>query len=203
MTIEDESSALSETTRKSAETLYQSLRTELIERVKLRDQILIAYLGAVAALVGVALGPGMLSSSQHQTLSLLSALLVLVPTLSLGATAMICHHQEIMSVFTKYIALELNQWFCSFPIYDRSRARRDFGSRAEFHILVSQVSLLCGPWCFILLLNWPFDLSHIGQKEILLFFGFIIDAVCLFRLISARNFRRRVLEDIYIRKGSH
>jgi hypothetical protein len=188
---------ISEPSRKSAETYYQSLRAELVERVKLRDQILITYLGAIAALIGFALGPSAQLNAQHSAISLLSALLVLVPVLSLGAASMICHHQEIMSVFTEYIANELNQWMCTFPIYDRSEQRRKFGSRAERHILTSQLPLLCGPWVLIIVLNWPVPLWPMNLKEILLILGLIPEYICVRRLISSRNFRRRVLKDIY------
>jgi hypothetical protein len=185
--------------RKSAEVLYQSLRGELVERVKLRDQVLMAYLGAFAALIGFALRPGKEVIEQNSQTSLLPALLVLVPMLSLGAAAIVCHHQEIMSVFTEYIACELNKWMCPFPVYDKAPARKKFKSRAEIHLLASQVPLLCGPWIFVIMLNSPLNIFRLEQKSTFFYFGLVFELACLIFLIRSRNFRARVLSDIFER----
>jgi hypothetical protein len=56
-----------------------ALRAEIVERIKLRDQVLLAYMGAVAGLIGF-------SVKEAPPQSLFKASMVLLPFLALGDT---------------------------------------------------------------------------------------------------------------------
>jgi hypothetical protein len=113
-------------------------------------------------------------------------------------TAVVCHHQEIMSVFTEYFAEDLGKQMPEIPMYDASAARKRYGRRAERALLLSQLLPLCGPWLLIVLLNWPyFREEPASPKEILLIAGGVLDALSAFRLVSARNYRLKVLRRIF------
>src|SRR5690349_6907959 len=83
----------------------ESCRQEIIERLKMREQIVLAYVAAVAALIGYAAKPSagpfdyeaMLASGAFQLL------VVLLPLLSLYASYSVALHQEQIQAFAEYL----------------------------------------------------------------------------------------------------
>lgn len=81
----------------TARCTYESSRNEILERIRLRDNALLAYLGAVGAAFGIA------TSGRD------SVLLVL-PYLSLAATLLVCQHDWTIATLCTFIADELRQF---------------------------------------------------------------------------------------------
>ncbi|WP_447469691.1 hypothetical protein [Vibrio harveyi] len=75
---------------------YECARNETIQRIRLRDYILLIYLGATTATYGVALKN-----------SLVAEVLLIVPFLALGAAIIISQHNSTIGSLARYCAKEL------------------------------------------------------------------------------------------------
>lgn len=81
----------------TARVIYTSVKDEVLTRIRLRDQALFIYLGAVGTVVGVALG------SQGQV-----DLLLLLPYLALGGAVIVSQHHVLIGNLGVFIVLELD-----------------------------------------------------------------------------------------------
>ncbi len=80
----------------TARSYYTSARTELIERMRLRDNAFVFYLAAVGTVFGVGLG----ATNKPE-------LLMLVPFFSLGAATIISQHFAVMGALASYCVFEV------------------------------------------------------------------------------------------------
>ena len=87
---------MSETTQVALE-YHKALRAETVERLKMRDRILLGYIAAASALVGYSL--------EH--LHDVSPLVLILPFLALGSAITIAQHQDQIVAFNQYITREL------------------------------------------------------------------------------------------------
>ena len=76
---------------------FKELRAETVERLKMRDQILLGYLAAAGALIGY--------GQQNAKFNL--SLVLVVPFLALGAATVITQHQDQIAALNEYISLDL------------------------------------------------------------------------------------------------
>jgi hypothetical protein len=96
---------------------HTSARSEIVQRVVLRDTILFLYLAGAASLFSVSVNRDF------------RAVLYLVPLLGLGASHMFSQHNNVIGALGRYLSVELHAWFASeFPDrplpaqWDRSRS---------------------------------------------------------------------------------
>jgi hypothetical protein len=80
---------------------YKVARAEIIERMKMREAILFAYLTAVSALLTV-----VLASTRQR--SCFCSCHCLVPLLGLGTASIIAQHHEMIGIWSKYQVFELS-----------------------------------------------------------------------------------------------
>jgi hypothetical protein len=85
---------MSESTQIALE-YHQALRAEILERLKMRDRILLGYLAAASALVGYGL----------EKPDYLPRFAFILPFLALGSALTIAQHQDQIVVFNQYIML--------------------------------------------------------------------------------------------------
>jgi hypothetical protein len=130
---------------------YKALRAETIERLKMRDAILLGYLTAITALIGYGLNNEKFGPS----------LVLLVPFLALGAAITIAQHQDQIAAFSEYISLQL-----AHDLPDKMTPVINFNAAPTgiHHLshnlnmnLFAQLVLICGPVAFIL---WNYYPSH-------------------------------------------
>ena len=127
----------------SARIHEQTARAEIVQRVGLRDNALVLYLGAVSALVGF-------SGTQNAGIEVL----LIIPFLAFGATTIIEHHHMMIGILSYYLIVELDSqyrkikeyvphWDSSDVIQDAWRRRPYFIQRKFGHwILISLPSIL-------------------------------------------------------------
>ena len=84
----------------SARIHEQTARAEIIQRVDLRDNALVLYLGAVGALVSFA-----------GTTNKGTEILLIIPYLAFGATTIIEHHHMMIGVLSHYLAVDLDSQY--------------------------------------------------------------------------------------------
>jgi hypothetical protein len=120
---------------------YKALRAEIIERLKMRDQVLLAYLGAVAALVGFA------AADANRFRTLYHPLMILMPFLALGAATCVSQHQDTITAFNEYINQDLLKQLSSPPpvFYDSSAAAHRHAPNSLWTRFVTQSVVICGP----------------------------------------------------------
>lgn len=76
----------------TARTNYDAARAELLTRVRLRDQVLLIYLGFVGAVFGLSLGA---SGTDN-------AILLTLPFLSLGCSILVSQHNAVIGALIKF-----------------------------------------------------------------------------------------------------
>lgn len=122
----------------------QDARNNILERVKLRESSLIYYLGAVATILGIFFG--------NRTNN--SAILLIIPFLSLGVTFLISFHNSIMNSLSEFIInevyVELNKYNVDVPIWDNSNAMSTVTKRASKFRVTGFLFLILFPPLFAL-----------------------------------------------------
>ena len=96
----------------SAREFYRSARDEMLTRMRIRDNILIVYLGAVSTLFAIAI-----KATNPE-------ILFCIPYLALGAGLLVCQHYCVMGHLAHFcvteIAHALEQENAHAPQWDRS-----------------------------------------------------------------------------------
>ncbi|HVX91261.1 MAG TPA: hypothetical protein VHC20_06605 [Candidatus Paceibacterota bacterium] len=127
----------------TARTYYNSARTELIERIKLRDQIFVFYLAGIVAIFGLALG----ASNRED-------ILLFVPFIGLGASIIISQHFAVIGALAAYCVLEVGPFLRSgrsaedAPQWDASGALKAYhdaaiAMRTWGHVLLILLPSVC------------------------------------------------------------
>src|SRR5258708_37848865 len=131
----------------AAHTYYESARQELIERIRLRDNSLFVYLGAVGALFGTALAK-----------TAAGQILLVVPYLTLGAVFLMAQHHEVIGNLESYLVNELAPFLdeheANVPQWNNSSALHAYYGQAMLWRLVAHCMLLLVPPAAALILNF-------------------------------------------------
>jgi hypothetical protein len=191
----------SETTRIALE-YYKALRSEIVARFQMRDRIMIAYLGATGALLGLGLEKVHDVPSDQQ---LLQSLLVLLPFLSLGAVSMVAQHQDQVTAYYQYFSTELRASLSdrekSIAMFYSSRAAQEHTPHILGMLFVSQLLLMCGPPVFAMFLNTPYLESGWTTKESMLVVGLLLTILTGWRVWSSMQYRTSVMKRLFAVRG--
>ena len=152
-----------------AKELYRSAREEMLVRMKIRDNILIVYLGAVSGLFALAVN------------SKTPEMLFCVPYLGLGASLLVCQHYSVMGHLAKFCVVELGKFFkknqIEAPQWDASGTFHELTSWSIVVRAISHLLLLCIPAIVALAfnskhaLNSPFPYGPLWWLSLLCLFG--------------------------------
>ena len=77
---------------------YQTARAEILERIRLREAVIVVWLGVMGAVVGVAFKVDEPSNE----------ILLLLPVLALGFAMRIADHEKIIAKLAVYVSLDLH-----------------------------------------------------------------------------------------------
>src|SRR5262245_43565578 len=103
----------------TARKYYESARQELIQRIQLRDNVVLAFLVAIATIFGISLGT-----------STRSEILLIVPYLALGATVLVVQHHAVIGAIGDFLCRELEPFFIKMghdaPQWDSSQAIKSY-----------------------------------------------------------------------------
>ena len=153
---------MSESTQIALE-YHKALRAEIIERLKMRDRILLGYLAAASALVGYGV----------EKPDYLPRFAVILPFLALGSAITIAQHQDQIVAFNQYIyiTVELAKHLPSGAdkviTFNESEAARQHLAHNLWMNLTAQLILLCGPPIFIAFLKRALFDERVVAKGIL------------------------------------
>jgi len=172
----------------------QELRAEVIERLKMRDAIMIAYLAGTGALLGFGV-------EHPATGQLREYLLILVPFLSLGAISIVTQHQDQIAAFNQYLTNELN--LCLPPaersvvMFNNSLAAKEHTMHNLWLVLIAQFLLMCGPPVVAILINGPYAFRPWTNKNWLLSANVMITALVAWRVGYSLYYRRKIMQSIF------
>lgn len=131
----------------TARTTYTAARAEIIQRMQLRDYVLLVFLGFTSAIFGVALGV-----PDH------IEVLLSIPFLTLGAAILISQHNFMAAVLGEFLSTELKDEFGSLgesaPQWDDSDTFKGYAFCAArfrfwghiFIIFIPSFVALCATW---------------------------------------------------------
>lgn len=161
---------------------YDSARQELIERIRLRDNSLFVYLGAVGALFGAVLAK-----------AISYELLLVVPYLTLGAAFLISQHHEVIGGLESYLVQELEPYLMDvnedekIPQWNNSASLQAYYSQAMLSRLIAHSILLLAPSFAALALN--FSVISTFPQNAFWGYGCLCFIISLHAIIKAHKWR--------------
>ena len=148
----------------NARQYHLTARTELIQRIQLRDYVLLVFLAAVGTLFGIAFR----TSAEPE-------ILLVVPYLTLGAAVIISQHQEVIGSLGSFMSNELHPFLDSIddaaPEWDTSKALKKHLTTAIWMRTLGHLILLIIPSLAALALNWRHIYNFHFPEGIIWLFG--------------------------------
>lgn len=109
------------TSNSERQMFFQSARAEIVQRLALRDQSLIAYIVAAGAYLGFVVQPQLKPASDPKEIVIGMAILIVLPILSLLFTYVILQHHIIIGRLGEYIRSlypdNPDCWECFYPVW--------------------------------------------------------------------------------------
>lgn len=156
----------------TARSHHESARQEQILRIQLRDNILIAFLGAVGTVFGIALTTGAKPE-----------LLLIVPYLALGATVLVVHHHGAIRSIAYFLSEELEPFLCEIdedaPQWENSRALNKFLARSLFLRTTAHYLLIIAPSIGSLAMNSQHIFQSPLSLQLLWWFGAVVSLLSI------------------------
>jgi len=171
---------------------YSAARDAINNRVKLRDNVLIFYLAAIATIYGAAFG------TKENT-----DLLLMVPFVALGASFMLTQHHTTIGSIVNYLAFEFklpskSEDFRDNLHWDISESVTGNNKRSMFLVICSHLALIVLPAFAALFYkafeNGKFSLS--GLSFIVFVLGILALIFCCFLIFSAHRYRAKINDKI-------
>jgi len=119
---------------------YEAVRTEMMVRFRLREQLLAIYLGAAGVLSGVAFNePGD------------KEILLIIPFFALGVTLLICRHEYTITRLSHFCSNELRPFFAKVnpvPQWDGSQTVKKGRFQKDWSRIFAQLIIIGTPCGF-------------------------------------------------------
>lgn len=167
---------------------YAAARAEILQRMRLRDNVLLVFLAVSGAILGVALR----GSGNNEVL-------LSIPFLALGTAILVSQHNLLAAVLGQFCAHELEPFLKSLepsehaPNWDNSRTFKQFANEAAKLRLIGHGIIILVPCVLALAMNWDHALNSPFPLGPLWWFGAMCSIVAAGVIINSHA--RRV--DIY------
>ena len=167
---------------------YQAARYELVERVRLRDLVLIAYLAVVGTIFGISY------SRPNSEIILLS-----LPFIALGCSIIVSQHNRVIGTLLLYLSNDLKPF-----LENLSQYASDFGSSKSFkkHSKLSNLYRTLGhgfiilfPVLFALVANIKYAFHSLFFEGLSWWFGIICVIGSFWIILNAHLWRTHVFEN--------
>ena len=167
----------------TARVSYESSRNEILERIRLRDNALIAFLGATGVVFGVTIAPPGLTP-----------LLLILPYLSLAATSIITQHDRTIGGICSFLTQELKPFLREHsedaPTWEACDFLRRYSSTAITLRTVSHSILILLPAGLALVWARP-AAATTWLLEAVWWCALVVTMLCAFFLILTHIERRK------------
>lgn len=169
----------------SARQYHATARSEIIQRLQLRDNVLLVFLGATGALFGIALG----TNANPE-------ILLVVPYLTLGATLIISQHHEVIGSLGLFLREELHpaleKMGDAAPEWDTSDALREYHSQAIWMRILAHTILLIIPPLGSLAINWHHRVVSAFPQGLAWWLGALFAGLSVVVLVRSHYQRKRL-----------
>ncbi len=175
----------------TARTNYESARNELVQRIQLREQVLLFFVGGVATIYSVALG----AASKLE-------ILLAVPYLSFGTAVILSQHNAVIGALGHFCADEIGPFLKKLepaeyaPLWESSASLHRYSSKVLGMRTLAHLVLIITPAALGLLLNWHdarfFDLA----RGTIWWIGATGTAISFWFLILAHWWRKKLYEEV-------
>ena len=169
----------------SARQHHTTARSELIQRIQLRDHVLMVFLAAVGTLFGIAFG----TSAKPE-------ILLVVPYLTLGATVIISQHQEVIGSLGSFLHNELHPFLDKIgeaaPQWDTSEALKDYLTTAIWMRTSGHSILLLVPCLAALAINWRHGFFSAFPEGPVWWFGVVFMLTSCVVIYKSHQWRKRI-----------
>jgi len=124
---------------------YSAVRAEIVQRMQLRDYVLLVFLGFTGAIFSVAFG----SSNRI-------AVLLALPYLSLGAAILVSQHNMMAAILGEFLSRELQTALAEekAPHWDNSSTFHAFAKTAADFRFIGHILIIFVPCIVALGVNW-------------------------------------------------
>jgi len=167
----------------TARLAYESSRNEILERIRLRDNALLAFLGATGVVFGVATG----TSPRPQ-------LLLILPYLSLAAAFIVTQHDRTIGRICAFLTEELDPFLREHaeaaPTWEACSFLQSYSSAAMILRSTSHSILIILPAAVALVWSWPVAKAAV-VLEIIWWCAVVITTISSGFLFSTHRERRR------------
>lgn len=176
---------------------YESARTELIKRIKLRDSVVLLFLGLAGTFFGLALNSRFSENPNNDSFSVL----LIIPYLSLGASVLLSQHNGVIAFIGKYCSEELQPVFDEltkpnkYVQWDNSKSLREFSDKAVGYRTFGHFILIFIPSIAALALNWKHAIYSPFPVGILWWFGLVFTIVSVTLIIQIHLTRKNIYKN--------
>ncbi|OGB62353.1 MAG: hypothetical protein A2Y94_11420 [Caldithrix sp. RBG_13_44_9] len=164
---------------------HHTARLEIIERLRLRDNVLVTFLGAIGALFGISFGT-----------SVNKEILLVIPYLSLGAATIISQHQEVIGSLGQFLHNELQPFMNtineSAPQWDTSDALGRYMQQAIWLRTIGHLLLIITPALIALFLNWRHGFYSAFPEGPVWWSGILFTVLAIAVIIKSYKWRRSI-----------
>lgn len=174
----------------SARKHYESARKELIQRIRLRDRVLLLYLGAVATISGVAIGS---RGAQRE-------ILLVLPFLTLGIAIIVSQHNALIGAIGHFCVNEIEPYLKDLPNYeyapqwDSSNALEEYSQRAIRFRSWGHTAIMLLPSSASLVVTYQEGINPPTWSTVLWWFGIFCVGSIIFIIYRTYLWRKNLYE---------
>jgi hypothetical protein len=175
----------------TARTNYESARNELVQRIQLREQVLLFFVGGVATIYSVALGA-------ENKLEILLA----VPYLAFGTAVILSQHNAVIGALGHFCVHEIGPFLKKLepsehaPLWESSASLHQYSSKALGMRTLAHIVLIVTPALLGLLMNRHEALLADFAKGIIWWIGCSGTGLALGFLVVTHVWRKKLYQAI-------
>ena len=175
--------------------IYSSVQAEIIERVRLRDNALVLYLGSTSTIFGLALGQ---ITKQE--------ILLVLPFLALGVSAIISHHHSNIGAAMLFVENEIEPFLKNIgedaPVWETSPTRQLYAKRDVNLRFLANLTLISIPPIAGLIFTYKLGLYSAFPLKSFWWIGLLITLITIYLIIEAHVYRNKLQSKKYINNNS-
>ena len=173
----------------TARTNYDSARQEILERLQLRDNVLLIYLGAIGTIFGIALGT-----------SVNAEILLIIPFLALGASVIVSQHNAQIGIIIYFIVYDLEPFFKKIgenaPLLDSSESIRKFSIQGIWMRSFGHFLVIIIPPIASLGINYQYSFIAQFPEIVLWWFGALSTLLSIYFILETHHRRNKIAEKL-------
>jgi hypothetical protein len=173
----------------SARTFYESARQELIQRIQLRDNVLLVYLGAIGTIFSVSLGT-----------TVKPEILLVIPYLALGASVIVSQHNAVIGSLGIFLVFEIGPFLQKLkegaPQWDNSASLHEYSTRAIWMRSFGHFLLIIVPPVAALSINWQSGFYGSFPENPIWWVGVLSTVASIYIIIEAHYWRKKLFKKI-------